>query len=95
MKDRTNNRIADFLIDRAEEARADYNIFIEIFRERSQAYGMLIQLMLDAEKTEVVYDYSKLRSSNKWILNFIPDEELKTLTLRLVENPEPEEETNE
>ena len=84
------NRIEQLLLEEINSARADYDNFAEIFNERSQLYGVLIQLMKALGKTDLILDYEDLQSSKQFILNFTPDNELKKLKLELIENTEKE-----
>jgi hypothetical protein len=87
-----SNRINDYIVEECKYLYKDYNMLLEIFNERSQIYGSLINLMLDTGKTELVIKYADLRGANSYLLTFIPDNEAKELKLKLVENPEPEKE---
>jgi len=84
------DRVADFLSREADDARANYNIFAEMFNERSQMYGTLIQLMVLLDVKELTLDYDKIRSSKKYTLNFIPNNDSKQMKLELVDNVEKE-----
>jgi hypothetical protein len=86
------DKIATVLLTELKDLHGQYDTMSEIFYERSQLYGTLIQLLLGQNVNEVTFSYDDLKSSNNYILKFIPDNESKILTIQLMANPDKEEE---
>jgi len=85
------DKIATFLLTELKDLHGQYGTMSEIFYERGQLYGSLIQLLLGQNVNEVSFSYDDLKFANNYILKFIPDNESKILTLQLVDNTDKED----
>ena len=89
------DRVADFLMSEMKEQKNYYNMFYEIYFERSQLYGALIRYMLNNNTKEASFTYDDLRSANDFILKFTPDNDKEILKVELIDNPDKKEGMNE
>jgi hypothetical protein len=86
----SSDRVGDFLVGEMKEQKDYYNMFYEIYFERSQLYGTLIRFMLENDTKELYFTYDDLRHANDYILKFTPDKESETLKVEIIDNPDKE-----
>lgn len=85
----SSDRVGDFLLGEMKEQKDYYNMFYEIYFERSQLYGTLIRFMLNNNTKEAsFFTYDELRNANDYILKFTPDKDKETLKVEIIDNPD-------
>lgn len=83
------------LIERYKESADDANFYRKLFNDRSQMFGILINLLLQLEIKDTVFSEEDIKSSTKYIVILEPIENNTALRVYLRPNEEYNDESKD